>query len=287
MKFRNLTAITALAVLASFSPSSFAGNQKALKGIEKAVAGDWRKPENKARDTQRHPVDALMFWGLEPGMTILELQPGGGWWTEILAPYAKANKGAFYVTAADISDPGISEGARKGRADFEAKYADEATYGKVNLVNWGKNAAPLPADKFDFVLAARVFHGWAGGEGEGENRVDANLANIYNSLKPGGVLAVEQHRGNPGQVPPVKEGYVTEQAVIDAATKAGFKLAGKSEINANPKDTKDHPFGVWTLPPTRQSSEDGKPVDPAFDRAKYDAIGESDRMTLRFIKPKK
>ncbi len=149
-------------------------------------------------------------------------------------------------------------------------------------MNWGANAAPLPANKFDFVLAARVFHGWAG-----QGRVDANLANIYNSLKPGGVLALEQHRGNPGQEPPVNKGYVTEQAVIDAATKAGFKLDGKSEINANPKDTKDHPFGVWTLPPVRQSSESGKPVDPAFDRAKYDAIGESDRMTLRFVKPKK
>ena len=281
MKFRNLTALAALALLASFAPPSFAGNQKALKGIEKAVAGDWRKPEAKSRDTERHPVDALMFWGLEPGMKILELQPGGGWWTEILAPYAKANKGEFYVTAADLSDPALSEGARKGRTDFEAKYADAATYGKVNLVNWGANAAPLPANKFDFVLAARVFHGWMNG-----NSQDKNLANIFASLKPGGVLAVEQHRGNPGQ-PPVKDGYVTEQAVIDAATKAGFKLDGKSEINANPKDTKDHPFGVWTLPPTRQSSEGGKPVDPAFDRAKYDAIGESDRMTLRFVKPKK
>ena len=281
MKFRNLTALAALALFACFAPSSFAGNQKASKGIEKAVAGDWRKPEAKSRDTERHPVDALMFWGLEPGMKILELQPGGGWWTEILAPYAKANKGEFYVTAADLSDPALSEGARKGRADFEAKYADAATYGKVNLVNWGANAAPLPANKFDFVLAARVFHGWMNG-----NSQDKNLANIFASLKPGGVLAIEQHRGNPGQ-PPVKDGYVTEQAVIDAATKAGFKLDGKSEINANPKDTKDHPFGVWTLPPTRQSSEGGKPVDPAFDRAKYDAIGESDRMTLRFVKPKK
>jgi predicted methyltransferase len=281
MKLRNFTALAALALLASFAANSFAGSQKAMKGIEKAVAGDWRKPEAKARDTQRHPVDALMFWGLEPGMTILELQPGGGWWTEILAPYAKANKGEFYVTAADLADPALSEGARKGRADFEAKFADAAIYGKVNLVNWGANAAPLPANKFDFVLVAREFHGWMNG-----NSQDKNLANIFASLKPGGVLAVEQHRGNPG-APPVHEGYVTEQAVIDAATKAGFKLDGKSEMNANPKDTKDHPFGVWTLPPTRQSSEDGKPVDPAFDRAKYDAIGESDRMTLRFIKPKK
>jgi predicted methyltransferase len=105
-------------------------------------------------------------------------------------------------------------------------------------------------------------------------------------MKPGGVLAIEQHRAKPGQNPPVDKGYATEQTVIDAATKAGFQFVAKSEINANPKDTKDHPFGVWTLPPVRQSSESGKPVDPSFDRAKYDAIGESDRMTLRFVKPK-
>jgi predicted methyltransferase len=118
--------------------------------------------------------------------------------------------------------------------------------------------------------------------------VDANLANIFQILKPGGVLAIEQHRGNPGQDPAVKGGYVTEQAVIDAATKAGFKLDGKSEVNANPKDTKDHPFGVWTLPPVRQSSANAQtPVAADFDRAKYDAIGESDRMTLKFVKPKK
>jgi len=252
-----------------------------VKSIEQAVAGSWRSADAKSRDVHRHPVEALSFWGLAPGMTILELQPGGGWWTEILAPYAKANKGEFYATAADIADPKISEGARKGRAEFEAKYADAATYGKVNLVNWGANAAPLPANKFDFVLAARVFHGWMNG-----NSQDANLAKLFSAIKPGGTLAVEQHRGNPG-APPVKDGYVTEQAVIDAATKAGFKFEGKSEVNANPKDTKDHPFGVWTLPPVRQSSASGKPVDPAFDRAKYDAIGESDRMTLKFVKPKK
>jgi len=281
MKLKTLAASIVLGALAA-GPLLAGYNMKDKKAIDAALTGDWRKPEAKARDADRHPLDALVFWGLKPGMTVLELQPGGGWWTEILAPYAKANKGEFYATASDTADPGMSENARKARADFEAKFADVATYGKVNLVNWGPNAAPLPANKFDFVLAARVFHGWANG-----GRVDVNLANVYNSLKPGGVLGVEQHRGNPGQEPPVNKGYATEQAVIDAATKAGFKFDGKSEINANPKDTKDHPFGVWTLPPTRQSSEGGKPVDPAFDRAKYDAIGESDRMTLRFVKPKK
>jgi predicted methyltransferase len=282
MNFRTFAAGTVLAAFATVTTLSVAAvDKKDAQAIEKAVAGDWRSADAKSRDVYRHPVDALEFWGLKPGMTVLELQPGGGWWTEILAPYARLNKGEFYATAADLADPGLSENARKGRADFEAKYADAAIYGKVNLVNWGAKAAPLPADKFDFVLAARVFHGWMG-----QSSQDANLAKIFASLKPGGILAVEQHRGNPG-ADPVKQGYVTEQAVIDAATKAGFKLAGKSEVNANPKDTKDHPFGVWTLPPVRQSSEGGKPVDPSFDRAKYDAIGESDRMTLRFVKPKK
>lgn len=281
MNLRLLTAGAALGVMMLSSASMAAA--KADKSIETAVAGDWRKPEAKARDAERHPVDALGFWGLKPGMTILELQPGGGWWTEILAPYARLNKGEFYATAADLDDPGLSEGARKGRADFAARYADEAVYGKVNLVNWGSKAKPLPANKFDFVLAARVFHGWLNG-----GTADANLANIYNSLKPGGVLAVEQHRGKADQKEPVAAGYVTEQTVIDAATKAGFKFDGKSEVNANPKDTKDHPFGVWTLPPTRQSSPNAQtPVAADFDRAKYDAIGESDRMTLRFVKPRK
>jgi len=282
MKPGTFAAGLAFVALAAVTTISFAAaDKKSVQAIETAVAGDWRSADAKSRDVYRHPVDALEFWGLKPGMAILELQPGGGWWTEILAPYARLNKGEFYATAADLADPGLSDNARKGRADFEAKYADAAVYGKVNLVNWGAKAAPLPAGKFDFVLAARVFHGWMG-----QNSQDANLAKIFASLKPGGILAVEQHRGNPG-AEPVKQGYVTEQAVIDAATKAGFKLAARSEINANPKDTKDHPFGVWTLPPVRQSSENDKPVDPSFDRAKYDAIGESDRMTLRFEKPKK
>ena len=282
MKFRSLATGLALGAVILTS-TSFAADAKADKTITAALEGDWRSAESKARDHERHPGEALAFWGLKPKMTILELQPGGGWWTEILAPYARLNKGEFYATAADLDDPALSEGARKGRADFAAKYADEAKYGKVNLVNWGSKAKPLPANKFDFVLAARVFHGWLNG-----GSADANLAKIFNSLKPGGVLAIEQHRGKPDQATPVAAGYVTEQAVIDAATKAGFKLDGKSEVNANPKDTKDHPFGVWTLPPTRQSSPNAQtPVAADFDRAKYDAIGESDRMTLRFVKPKK
>jgi predicted methyltransferase len=283
MKLRNIAAGLALGALALAAPASFAaGEKKADKAIEAAVSGSWRTPEAKARDTERHPAAALAFWGLAPGMTILEIQPGAGWWTEILAPYARATKGEFYATAADLMDPGLSENARKSRSDFEARYADAAVYGKVNLVNWGAKAAPLPADKFDFVLLARSIHDWAR-----RGTFDSNIANIVQSMKPGGILAIEQHRAKAGQDPSVFNGYVDEAYVISTAEKAGLELAGKSEINANPKDTKDHPFGVWTLPPTRQSSENGKPVDPSFDRAKYDAIGESDRMTLKFVKPKK
>jgi predicted methyltransferase len=282
MNFRNLAACLALGALSLVSTATLAANEKkADASIDQAVSGAWRTADAKARDAQRHPAAALAFWGLKPGMTILEIQPGGGWWTEILAPYARATKGEFYATAADTSDPGLSENARKGRSDFEAKYADAATYGRVNLVNWGPKAAPLPANKFDFVLLARGIHDWVR-----RGTFDSNVANIAQSLKPGGILAIEQHRAKPGQDPSVFNGYVDEAYVISTIEKAGLKLDGKSEINANPKDTKDHPFGVWTLPPTRQSSDGGKPVDPSFDRAKYDAIGESDRMTLKFVKKK-
>jgi predicted methyltransferase len=282
MNFRKLTAGVALGVLIGATAGSFAATEKKSGAIEQAVNGDWRSADSKSRDVYRHPGEALTFWGLKPGMSILEIQPGGGWWTEILAPYARITKGEFAATATDIADPGLSEGARKGRADFAAKYADEAVYGKVNLVNWGAKAAPLPANKYDFVLLARALHNWAN-----QGTEDANLAKIYASVKPGGILAIEQHRAPPTQEASVYNGYVTEKSVIDAATKAGFKLDGKSEINANAKDTKDHPFGVWTLPPTRRSTADGRSEDPSFDRTKYDAIGESDRMTLRFIKPNK
>ena len=281
----NLGRAAALAVgtfLTFGAASHAAGDPKNTKAIEQAVAGAWRSSDEKARDVYRHPVESLEFWGVKPGMKILEVQPGGGWWTNILAPYARMTGGEFYATAADISDPKISEGARKGRQNYLDKHSDAAVYGKVNLVAWGSNAAPLPADKFDFVLVAREIHNWID-----DKSADKDLANIFAATKPGGILAIEEHRAKPTQDPSTYNGYVPEAYMIQIAEKAGFKLAGKSEINANPKDTADHPFGVWTLPPVRKSSDNGKPADPSFDRAKYDAIGESDRMTLRFTKPKK
>jgi predicted methyltransferase len=258
--------------------------ESADPALAAAVAGDWRPAEEKARDVYRHPVEALTFWGLKPGMTILEVQPGGGWWTHILAPYARATGGTLYVTGADLNDPKLSKQSRDARTSSEAQYAAKpGVYGKVNVINWGPVAKPLPAGKFDFILTARSIHGWAGGEyGLSTEKVFSELAR---ALKPGGILAVEQHRAKPG-ANDVPHGYVTEEYVIDQARKAGLELVARSEINANPRDTKDHPFGVWTLPPTRQSQgDDGKPAPAGFDRAKYDAIGESDRMTLKFRKP--
>lgn len=251
--------------------------------LTEVIAGDWRSAAEKSRDAARKPIENLQFWGLKPGASILEVQPGAGWWTRILAPYAARTGGRYTATAADLANPSITEAARKGRADFAARFADEKIYGKVELVNWGATAAPLVANNYDFILLSRVIHGWMRVEG----LVDRNFASLAGSLKPGGVLAVEQHRENPGPQDPMAEsGYVTEAFVIAAAEKAGLRLADRSEINANPKDTKDHPFGVWTLPPTRITVPygSGKAPDPNFDRSKYDAIGESDRMTLRFVK---
>jgi predicted methyltransferase len=255
------------------------------KALVAAVDGDWRTDEEKARDRYRHPVESLEFWGLQPGMTILEIQPGAGWWTDILAPYAHATGGKFYATAPDLANPKLSDGARKARADFEARLAAKPdVFGKVELVNWGAVSKALPANTFDFILTARSIHGWMQ---QGPNVAQETFAEFYKALKPGGILAVEQHRANPtGGTEKPETGYVSEQYVIDIAKKAGFELAAKSEINANPKDTKDHPFGVWTLPPALRSTpySSSDPADTSFDHSKYLAIGESDRMTLKFVK---
>jgi predicted methyltransferase len=257
--------------------------------LAEVVAGAWRGEEAKARDRYRHPVESLTFWGLAPGMTILEIQPGSAsWWTEILAPYAKRTGGAYYATGADLANPKLSEGARNARKRFEERYgAQPDIYGPIRVLDWGDVTRTLPAEKFDFILTARSIHGWMQDE---PGTVEETFAAFYKALKPGGILAVEQHRANPlpeGAAEKPDSGYVTEAYVIAQAEKAGFRLAAKSEINANPKDTKDHPFGVWTLPPALRSTAygSGQESDPDFDHSKYLSIGESDRMTLRFERP--
>jgi predicted methyltransferase len=274
------TLLTACAATGDTTRSAAAKSDAALQAV---LAGPQRSAEQKERDGERRPGASLAFWGLTPGASILEVQPGGGWWTQILAPYAARTGGRYTATAADLANPNLAPAARQGRERFAATYADAAVYGKVELVNWGPVAAPLPEGQYDFILLSRVIHGWMRQEGA----VDRYFAQVARGLKKGGTVAVEQHRAAPGtKADGGESGYVTEQFVIDAAARAGLKLVAKSEINANPKDTRDHPFGVWTLPPTRATVPygSGKPADPTFDRAKYDAIGESDRMTLRFTK---
>jgi predicted methyltransferase len=262
-----------LGVHAASTPANKAATPDPV--LVQVVNGDWRTPEAKARDAYRHPVEALTFWGLKPGMTILEVQPGAqSWWTEILAPYAKRTGGKLYVTGADLANPSLPESAKKARAAFEERYGkDPGLYGKIDVVNWGAKSAPLPKDTFDFILTARSVHGWMGQPGMAEKV----FKEFHDSLKPGGILALEQHRANAGpQDPKAASGYVTEQYVIELAEKAGFKLAATSDLNANPKDTKDHPRS------TPYGSD--KETDPTFDHSKYVAIGESDRMTLKFVK---
>lgn len=274
-----LSALLAAAIVAVIAQPAAAAEDAALKA---AVAGPQRGEAHVARDAARHPYETLSFWGLAPKQTVIEISPGSGYWTEILAPYAKATGGTYVAAVADTANPKLSEAARKGRANFEAKYADEAKFGKITYVGFGPVSGPLGAPgSADMVITARNIHNWLWQEG----MLDKAFKDFAAVLKPGGVLAVEEHRADPRpQAGDARDGYVATSTVVAAAEKAGFKLAGQSEINANPKDTKDHPFGVWTLPPSRNTAPNGKPADPAFDRTKYDAIGESDRMTLKFVK---
>ena len=211
-----------------------------------AVAGAARSPANKARDAWRHPAASLTFWGLRPGDDVLELDPGGGYWSEILAAFARATDGRY-------------AGMRSGE-----------------LI-----ASPPAPASVDFILTGREIHNYIR-----RGTLDQVMAAAFAALRPGGVLAVEEHRADPRPMAPeASDGYVSEAVVIAAAQKAGLRLDARSEINANTRDSKDHPFGVWTLPPDRRSAPIGQPPNPAFDHARYDAIGESDRMTLRFRKP--
>ena len=246
--------------------------QAAMKAV---LAGPHRKPGDADRDKFRHPLETLAFFGLKPNMTVIELAPGEGWYTELLAPTLAA-KGKLVDTSADPNGPPDQ------RSTFYAQrwkaFVDKAPelYGKVQTIVVGSKAPSLDAagtGTADMVLAMRTVHGMING-----GTLPQWLAAIRGALKPGGVLGIEEHRA-PADADPVasaKKGYVPEKWLIGQVEAAGFKLVGKTEINANPKDTKDYPEGVWTLPPTLELGDK--------DRGRYLAIGESDRMTLKFVK---
>jgi len=278
-KIRPFFAGTAIAVVLAVTSVAASADQ----ALNDAVKGTWRTPANVQRDVWRKPVDALTFWGLKPGMAVLELSPGGGWWTEILAPYARMTKGTYSATAADLNNPELSQGAKDARAQFEKKFSDQTVYGPITYVNFGLKSQGLGApNSVDFVLNGRNIHNWMA-----NGIMDKVMSESFAVLKSGGILAIEEHRNAPDAVqdPKAPTGYVTEAFVIAAAEKAGFKLAERSELYANAKDDRDHPFGVWTLPPARRTAPQGQPANPNFDSAPFDAIGESDRMALRFVKP--
>jgi len=235
-----------------------------------------RSDTNRARDSWRHPKETLLFFGLRPEMSVVEVWPDpAGWYTEVIAPLVR-EKGKYYGAVLDAA-PGVAS-QEKRVSDYKAKLAaTPALYDKVAVVPFYTDGRDIvPAGSVDMVLTFRNIHNWMA-----RDSAQKAFAAMYRALKPGGVLGVEEHRGKPGvpQDPQAKAGYVNEQYAIDLIEAQGFRLVAKSEINANPRDPKDYELGVWVLPPTYRLGDK--------DRDKYTAIGESDRFTLKFVKPGK
>lgn len=246
------------------------------KALDAAIASDSRTEANVARDKFRHPKETLAFFGVKPEMSVVEIWPGGGWYTEILGPYL-SEKGTLYAGHFP-ADTEVGYYTRSLEKFKEKVAADKASYGSVKVTEFfpKDGRSPAPSGSADMVLTFRNVHNWMRGSHE-----QKAFEIFFDALKPGGVLGVVEHRAKPGTSLDgmIKSGYVTEQHVIDMATKAGFVLEEKSEVNANAKDSADHPKGVWTLPPSLALKDQ--------DREKYVGIGESDRMTLKFRKPAK
>ena len=244
--------------------------------LNSAVDNPARSAKFVARDSARHPFEELTFFGITPQSTVVEIWPGGGYWTEILAPFLH-DHGAYYVALQGKGGNEASDAeADKLNALFRGKIeADEATYGKLTPTVFGVGEGEIaPPGSADFVLSFRNLHNWLK-----DGFAPEALATFYRALKPGGVLGLEDHRGqrDTPQDPKAEDGYVRQDYAIALAEKAGFVFAGSSEINANLKDTANWPKGVWTLPPTFKLGDQ--------DKAKYEAIGEADNFVLKFRKP--
>ncbi|WP_292847386.1 methyltransferase domain-containing protein [Nostoc sp. NMS8] len=267
LAFFVLVSIMPPIVLANESEKTTFNSTTTLQTILKS---SHRSEQNRLRDKYRHPAQTLEFFGLRPNVTVVELWPGNGWYTEILAPFLAA-KGQLIVT-------NLANSASKPALAFQEKLAaNPEIFGKVKVaqINPPNELTLAPDNSVDIVVTFRNIHNWVKA-GYAEQVYEA----AYKALKPGGILGVEEHRALAGTSleESIKTGYMSEDGVIAAVEKAGFKLVGKSEINANPKDTKDYPAGVWTLPPTLSQGQK--------DRQRLLNIGESDRMTLKFVKPK-
>ena len=239
------------------------------------ATGDHRSDAYKARNQYRNPAETLDWFGIRNDMTVVEISPGaGGWYSEILAPYLRDN-GKLYVGSYD-SESEVEYYRRSYKRYADKLAADPENYGKVVMFEFAPPNKPelQPEGQADMVLTFRNIHNWLNNDS-----ADQVFAAVYKALKPGGILGLVTHRGEEHMVGKEwsKKGYVAEAEVIRLAQQAGLQFVDKTEINANPKDTKDHPEGVWTLPPGYRLGDE--------DREKYAAIGESDRMTMKFMKP--
>ena len=274
--FVPLLAALALAPACATHPGPAPGSIESAAAIDAAVAGDWRDPANVARDRYRHPAGTLAFLGVRPSDTVIEVTPGGGWYAEILAPMLR-DEGRYVAAVWDDAIPGQPAYRYRLNDALRAKFAGApAVYGTPDVRVFDP-ARPVfgPAGSADVVLTFRNAHNWVG-----DGNAPAYFAAFFDVLAPGGTLGVVDHRARPGTSAEAmaSSGYLTEALVVALASDAGFVLEARSEVNANPADSADHPNGVWTLPPTNRHD--------AEDAARYRAIGESDRMTLRFRKPR-
>lgn len=266
-------AVLLVMAMAPFGPFASAAQETGLL-IDQAMVGEHRAAANKARDKYRHPKETLLFFGLRPDMTVVEISPGRGWYSEILAPVLR-DDGQYYAAVSAITEK-TPDALKKNDADYRGMLAGAPDlYGKAKLSVLSPGALQVaPPGSADLVLTFRNVHNWAKA-----GTADAMFKAFYDALKSGGTLGVVEHRAKAETSfqQQIDTGYMTEAYVVETAQKAGLKLVNKSEINANPRDTKDYPGGVWTLPPTLRYGDQ--------DRGKYLAIGESDRMTLKFMKP--
>lgn len=259
---------------AETSPALLGADEATASKLQEVLAGDHRSAENRARDQYRHPAETLSFFSVTPDVTVVEIWPGGGWYTEILAPYVRDS--GTYIAAGFDTESDI-EFIRQAALRFQAKLdANPELYDQVQTaVLMPPNQLDfLPPESVDVVLTFRSIHNWMP-RGSQNMMFEA----MYRVLKPGGVLGVVEHRGNPAvpQDSKASTGYVNQDYAVELIESAGFVLNGSSEINANPADSKNHPEGVWTLPPTLRLGDEGRDT--------WLEIGESDRFTLRFIKP--
>ena len=244
------------------------------QALQQAIAAPTRTPANVARDRYRHPLETLTFFGVQPNQNVVEIWPGGGWYTEILAPYVARGGGRYY--AVGMTDAMLN-GVRRRMTE------NPQLYGQINLATFpafDANATRVPDGSADVVLTFRNVHNWRMGyQREQQDYSQEAFNQMFRMLRPGGTLGIVDHR-LPESADSAREttsGYVKVSTVRRLAEAAGFRFVGASEVNANPRDTADHPDGVWTLPPNLRRGE--------VDRDRYIAIGESDRMTLRFVKP--